>query len=156
MDEYIRIAITKTDGTLDQYTLQTWALDIAGIDQWIAKTFAGKKIKPASWRIVPNEQVIDEHHPFIAYRDAYRDTGKAEYEIDMPHARELHRNILREQRAPLLAELDTQYQIADEKGDNAAKKAVAAQKQVLRDITTDPRIEAATTPAELKLITLVE
>jgi len=39
-----------------------------------------------------------------------------------------------------------------EAGSGAAE--IAAEKQVLRDITSDARIEAATTPDELKALTL--
>ena len=48
--------------------------------------------------------------------------------------------------------LDVDYMKALETGGDAA--AVAAQKQTLRDVTSDARIEAATTPDELKALTL--
>ena len=37
-------------------------------------------------------------------------------------------------------------------GDTVAKAAVAAQKRVLRDVTADPRIDAAKTPDELRAV----
>ena len=41
-----------------------------------------------------------------------------------------------------------------ETADTAAQADIAAQKQALRDVTEDARIEAASTPEELKALTL--
>lgn len=68
---------------------------------------------------------------------------------DMAKCREALRVRLRARRAPLLAALDVEYQRADEAGDAAAKKRIAARKQALRDVTADPAIDAAQTPADL-------
>lgn len=72
--------------------------------------------------------------------------------VDMEKARELHRNKLRELRKPKLEALDVEYQRADEAGNSAEKKKVAAKKQALRDVTSDPAIDAAKTPDELKAV----
>jgi hypothetical protein len=69
----------------------------------------------------------------------------------MPKARELHREKLRDLRANLLDALDHEYMQADETNDQAKKRDIAARKQVLRDITAHPEIDAATTPEELKV-----
>jgi len=82
----------------------------------------------------------------------FRNAWKADLTVDMPKAREIHRDTLRALRAPKLAALDVEYQIADERGDAAAKAAVAVRKQALRDVTDDPAINAATTPAALKRV----
>lgn len=74
--------------------------------------------------------------------------------VDMDRARALHLEALRAARAPLLAALDVQYQRADEENDAEAKAEVIARKQVLRDITDDPRIAAAATPEQLKALTI--
>lgn len=68
---------------------------------------------------------------------------------DMPKMRDEHRKILRHARIPKFIELDIAYQRADENGDVAEKRRIAAKKQVLRDITAHPGIEAAQTPDEL-------
>jgi len=60
--------------------------------------------------------------------------------------------MMREARAPLLADLDVAYQRADEAEDQGAKRVIATRKKALRDITELPEIEAATTAEELKLI----
>lgn len=75
-------------------------------------------------------------------------------DIDMEKAKQVHVARLREERAAILADLDVAYQRADESGDAAAKAKIAAEKQVLRDITEDPRIAAATTPDDLKKIVI--
>ena len=73
-------------------------------------------------------------------------------EVDMDKARDIHRDVLRRQRAPLLAEADVGYVKADEAGDEPKKAEVRAYKQALRDVPQDPRIDAAQTPEELKAI----
>lgn len=69
--------------------------------------------------------------------------------IDMDKAREIHRENIRRDRAPLMAALDVAYQRADEAGDSAAKADVVARKKVLRDLPADPRIDAAQTADDL-------
>lgn len=84
----------------------------------------------------------------------FRGAWKPDMTVDMSKARNIHRDALRAQRAPRLAALDVAYQRADESGDAATKAAIRAEKQMLRDITAHPSIEAASTPDELKLVTL--
>ena len=85
------------------------------------------------------------------FRGAWQFNGAA-VEIDMAAAKEIHRDNLRAARKPLLDALDVDYMKALETGGDAS--AIAAQKQKLRDVTADARIEAATTPDELKALTL--
>lgn len=59
---------------------------------------------------------------------------------------------MRAARAPKLAALDIAYQRADEAGDDAEKARITALKQALRDVTSDPAIEAATTTEILKSV----
>lgn len=86
-----------------------------------------------------------------SFRDAWTHDGKT-FAHDMAKARNIHRDRMRYARAPKLAALDIDYQRADEAGDAAAKKRIGQRKQALRDVTTDPRIDAAQTPAALKAI----
>ena len=69
----------------------------------------------------------------------------------MPLAREIWRDKMRQARAPKLEALDVEYMQADEVGDASKKAIVAQKKKALRDVTSDPAIEAAQTPEELKL-----
>ena len=85
------------------------------------------------------------------FRGAWQFSGNA-VDIDMAAARDIHRENLRQARKPLLDALDVDYMKALEQGGDTA--AIAAQKQVLRDVTADARIDAAATPDELKALTL--
>lgn len=87
------------------------------------------------------------------FRSAWQFEGD-QIEIIMAKAREIHRDNLRQERNPLLQKLDTEWFIAAEANDTAAKTEIAAKKQALRDVTKDPRIESATTVEELKALTL--
>jgi hypothetical protein len=83
------------------------------------------------------------------FRNAWCCDG-AEARVDMPKARELWRDRMRKARAPLLAQLDVEYQRADEQGDLVGKRDVVARKQALRDVTADLAIETADHPEALK------
>lgn len=68
-----------------------------------------------------------------SFRDAWKiDGGKIDH--DMGKAREITKNRLRAERAPLLAKLDVQFMRALEAASDTA--AITAEKQRLRDVTT--------------------
>lgn len=99
-----------------------------------------------SWRHMDrDERPVNDH-----LRNAWRYSKSGPPGVDMPSARELHREKLRELRAPKLAQADVEYMKALEDGDSAAKTRIAKQKQALRDVTDDPAIDAAQTPESLK------
>lgn len=85
------------------------------------------------------------------FRGAWEFNGNA-VEIDMDGAKAIHKDNLRAERSPRLADLDVAYMKALEAGTGA--DAIAAQKATLRDITDDARIAAATTPDDLKALDL--
>jgi hypothetical protein len=70
--------------------------------------------------------------------------------INLDKAREIHKDKMREARAPKLAALDVQFMRAVEQADAAKQAEIAAEKQALRDVTKDPDIAAATDVDELK------
>lgn len=72
--------------------------------------------------------------------------------VNMTKAVEIKKDMIRAERAPLLADLDIQFMRAVEQGDADAQATIAAKKQALRDATSDPAITAATTPDELKAV----
>ena len=72
--------------------------------------------------------------------------------VNMTKAVEIKKEMIRQERAPLLADLDVQFMRAVEAGDTDAQATIAAKKQALRDATDDPAITAATTPDELKAV----
>lgn len=94
---------------------------------------------------------IEHAHIVGEYRHAIRFEANAVVP-DMPKAREIHKNILRAMRKPKLAQLDIDYMRAYEAGNTTLKAQITSQKQALRDVTSDPRIAAATTPEELKTV----
>jgi hypothetical protein len=68
--------------------------------------------------------------------------------IDLEKAKPIAKDILRKERAPVLASLDVQFQRALET--NANTSAIVAKKQELRDITNHDSIVNAETAADLK------
>lgn len=85
------------------------------------------------------------------FRDAWQFNGAA-VEIDMVAARDIHRDHLRRERKPMMEALDTEFMMALETG--ADTSAIVTQKQKLRDLPADPRIEKAATPAALSKLTV--
>jgi len=86
------------------------------------------------------------------FRDAWRADPELGCKVDMPAAVEIHKNRLRELRAPKLAALDVEFMQALESGDAVKLVAVAAQKQALRDVTKDAALAKAETPEALKAV----
>lgn len=72
--------------------------------------------------------------------------------VNMTKAVEIKKDMIRAERAPILAELDVAFMRAVEMGDLDAQSDIAAQKQALRDATKDPAIAAAKTPEALKAV----
>jgi len=70
--------------------------------------------------------------------------------INMDKAREIKKNIIREERKPLLEKLDIEFMKAFEAGDAEKIEEIKKKKQALRDATTDPLILSASDPQELK------
>lgn len=69
--------------------------------------------------------------------------------VDMTKAREIKKDMIREEREPLFVKLDADFMKALESSDTAEQTNIATKKQALRDATDDPAIAAATTPDEL-------
>lgn len=102
---------------------------------------------PVSWRRMEQSEYPTDR----TFRNAWHDPdGKGSIAVHMPKAREIHRQRLRELRAPILEKLDVAYHKADETSDALVKTKIAAKKQQLRDVTKHPSIDAASTPDELK------
>tara|TARA_R100000773_G_scaffold16749_2_gene15249 strand:- start:3 stop:263 length:261 start_codon:yes stop_codon:yes gene_type:complete len=68
--------------------------------------------------------------------------------VDMAKAREIHKTNIRIARTPKLAELDIEFQKAQET--SADTSAIVAKKQALRDAPADSAIASADTEAKLK------
>tara|TARA_R100000654_G_scaffold27363_1_gene51444 strand:- start:1248 stop:1508 length:261 start_codon:yes stop_codon:yes gene_type:complete len=68
--------------------------------------------------------------------------------IDMAKAKEIHRTNIRKARTPKLAELDIEFQKAQETSSDTT--TIVSKKQLLRDAPADSAIDAATDEAALK------
>jgi hypothetical protein len=88
-----------------------------------------------------------------SYRNAWERSGTT-ISHNMPKARDIHRDKLREARKPMLEVLDIAYQRADEQDDGPEKRRIAAEKQKLRDVTANKLIERAKDIAALEKLTL--
>ena len=103
-------------------------------------------------RIIPSTDIPDDH--------TFRNAWEADFEnyqgvsVSMEKARLITQDLIREARRPVLEKLDIDYQRAIETEDKDRMKEVAELKQLLRDLPSDPRIEAAKTPEELEHLAL--
>lgn len=163
--ETVFVAITCQDGSVAimQYVTKqqrTLVKDDAGnfIDPgWtreasaenINAEIAKSNINAVSWEIINPEDVPTDR----TFRNAWKMAGK-KLDIDMDKAREMTKERLRAERAPLLAAQDAEFMKALESGDKTRMDKVAAEKQKLRDITASPALAAAKTPDDLKAITV--
>lgn len=111
-----------------------------------------KKWHPSNFSNVDSYRVLHEGElPADRYfRNAWCHQDD-KFSIDMNKAREIHKNVLREKRKPLLAKLDVEYMKALEKNDVVKLAEISAKKQTLRDVTEDDSILKAASPDELKL-----
>ena len=73
-------------------------------------------------------------------------------DCDIDKARDVRREHLRLERAPLLAILDVLYQRADEQNDLVAKAEIVRQKEELRNITEHPDLIVAKTVDDLRAV----
>ncbi|MGP1254919.1 MAG: hypothetical protein ACTS10_10930 [Kiloniellales bacterium] len=88
------------------------------------------------------------------FRDAWALDAGAVIQVNMTKAREIHREVLRRERAPRLAALDVEYQRALEADDTARQSEIVTTKQRLRDITGHALIERASDCDELSRLSL--
>lgn len=119
------------------------------VDEEMAIQRSLAKLPP--WAIDPKvveESAIPADRTF---RLAWKASGSAVVH-DMEKARHLHRENMRSQRKPKLELLDVKVLCALEKGDISTLPSLVAEKQVLRDVTATPGIEAASTIEELKAV----
>lgn len=97
---------------------------------------------------------LEEHEMFNkdrVYRNALKDDG-GKIKHDMPKARELHKARLRHLNGDKFMSLDRQWVDASASGKKSEADAIEAKRKALRDFVNDPRIDAAQTIEELKLI----
>jgi len=107
-------------------------------------------------RVFPNAKGFKQVDPDSVpedrtFRDALRFDGRR-FSHDMPKAREIKREHLRHARAPLFEQNDIALRDATLDNDRTKLDAAKRRRDYLRDVTKDPRIEAAQTVEELKQV----
>ena len=134
----MRYAITRTDGGVSLMQLVSGTAQEA-IAKWSPKNQASVvSVVEIDESSIPQDRT---------YRNAWKLDG-AEVTHDMEKARNIHREHIRLARAPLLDALDAEFQRAYK--DPIKQDEIEAKKQVLRDVTADPAIDAAASVTELK------
>lgn len=156
--EQVKVIIERNDGGVTVMAFVTTGYTPQGDIQFVREASdenvdaeiikAGLDCK--AWRFLEEGEEIPTDRTF---RDAWVDTN-TKIDVDMVKAREIQKDRLRYERAPLLEKLDVDYMKALESGNTKLQAAITAEKTLLRDITKTPEIEAAKTPEELKAITV--
>lgn len=112
-------------------------------DKWVA--VAHPSWLPATYTFCIDAPVLPDKKLF---RGAWKTDG-INVTVDMPRARELHKETLRKMRAVRMAELDVAAFKAVEDGNTIKLNSVKTLKQRLRDVTNDLSIVSAKTPEDL-------
>jgi hypothetical protein len=112
------------------------------------------KDTPAGSIIVDNDSLPNEHNEFF---NAWELNGTT-VTINLTKAKDIVKETIRIERAPVLANLDVQFMKAIESGNTSLQATIAEQKQELRDITTHSSIVGASDVVSLKtaMTTLIE
>ena len=84
-----------------------------------------------------------------AFRDAWRQDVAGKIETDMPLARDIHMQKIRNARVGNMHELDIQWNKHTGQGNTTAAAAVESQRQELRDLPETFDLSVHTTPEEL-------
>lgn len=152
---YLFIAITTADPNAPMVIMHWPTIRRDGLESGFYKVPATKEaieercqkegLSLVSWRFIQYNDIP----PDRTYRDAWADIG-GRVAHNMNKAREIHRGHIRVARGEKFAALDAAYMRADERNDNAEKKRVGDIKQRLRDMPSDPAIDAAQTIEELR------
>lgn len=139
------IAIERADGAV---SIMRLLLDSADIPTEVAKWAAGSNLVVASFREISEGDIPADR----TFRNAWCCGADGKVRPEIARCKAIWREKIRVARAPQIAALDIEYQRADEQANVVRKQEIAARKQALRDAPQDPRIDAAKTPEELKLI----
>lgn len=113
----------------------------------IPLTTLAEQVVPAGrpWKIVDSSSLPSDR----TFRDAWNYT---DMQVNMPKARNIWKDYLRELRKPVLEALDAKFLKALEDGDVGAQNSIKSRKQLLRDAPALPSIASASTPEQLKAV----
>jgi len=157
--DFVSVAISFADGSLGIMSFVTteyadngavnWTRQATkdAIDAEIARTdFAPEKLPIKNWRPIDPKDIPADR----TYRNALRDNGTALVH-DLDHVKRIALDQLRQERAPMLAELDWQWHRAMGQGDTESAAAIEAQRQALRDlpVTVQPALDGAAAPEDV-------
>ena len=146
----IRLAIERPAAHPKGTGVSYRSISFADGEDTVARMDAEKAAMKAKYGALGDPVEIDSTAiPMREFRDAHAFVGDTP-EVDMPKARIIHMDRIREKRNVKLAELDQAYMRADEDGDNPGKAAIAQQKKSLRDLPANYDLSGHTTPESLK------
>ncbi len=162
-DKDIPARAQTADATAADLFLRGWPIEGAEAswaeteDEWIER-IRDKDVPAGATDI----RIVDESELPVdrTFRDAWI-VGASGVEHHMPTCIDLHKNHLRHQRASRLGAADVEMfralesmipQLKNLGIDTTQLEAVAAKKQALRDVTTDPALARAATPEALKAV----
>jgi len=114
--------------------------------QWLSRVIVKSAPANVSDLQIVSRDLLPQDRVFRAAW-AMRDDGQVQ--VDMPAARDVHRNRLRRARKTLFRRADADISQAMAVADVDRVQATEAHRQTLRDVTQHPDIEAAQTPEEL-------
>jgi|694.fasta_scaffold86334_2 hypothetical protein len=134
---------SSKDGT---YFFDSWELDTSYNPDGIGLSAGGH----AEWLEYKQKNKFDNN---IIYEEMKKNKTK-KIIINMNKAKNIWKDILREQRKPILEALDVQYIRSLERNDTKNLEKVSKKKQFLRDITQDPRIEHAKNTDDLREVNI--
>lgn len=152
--EYIRICLKFEDESIGimSFVVKSPDFEKEGTDEEIqAVVDKSNWDKPViSWRRIEENEIPTDR----TYRNAWIDNDGITH--DMAKVKELHLNLLREERAKILPQLDIQWSIAFAKGNTEEAAEIEARRQALRDRPESAAIEldACETVEQVKLVTL--
>jgi len=152
-DEFIARMEAKLVADLlpNRARLDGFLMDDAEYAAHLSSLGDGAKAKRVA--IIPYAEYLSKKMTQRHFREGWAwKTDAPVIDFDMQKCTEIHKHKLRRLRAPKLAELDVEYQRADEEGDTNKKREIAKQKKALRDVTANPALMSAKTPDELTAI----
>lgn len=163
METYV--ALVRADGTVAHLAFQNEfrngrgeLVQRVGTDAEIeneAQRFSAMWVAAGEPGVVRWRRLSQAEHDMFAQNRVYRDAmedNNGTLQHNMPRARELHRQHLRHIAGDRLMRLDRRWVDAAADGNRQEQTRVEAERNALRALPSDPRIEAATTLAELQVV----
>ena len=136
----------KPGETNSQWLLRVFNKTISGNPQYAGAKRILNPVMPDGKHLVPGP---DDHPAEHAFPGAWRHLGGGNIGIDMPAARAVKLDRIREERNGRFPSLDAEWMKATGQGDSAAATAIEAKRQHLRELPRTVDLEAIATPEAL-------